>query len=61
MTMLMRNTRIGVLTAAIAACGVPMGGGESGTGMTPKTTVGKITGFGSVFVNGVEYFTTNTN
>lgn len=61
MTMLMRNTRIGVLTAAIAACGVPMGGGESGTGMTPKTTVGKITGFGSVFVNGVEYFTTNAS
>jgi hypothetical protein len=37
-------------------------GGESGTGISgsdPKASIGVITGFGSVYVNGVEYDTTN--
>jgi len=43
------------------------GGGETGTGLTPPTAqlptpvaVGTITNFGSVFVNGVEFFTTGS-
>lgn len=42
------------------------GGGETGTGLDPKpvattpVAVGTITNFGSVFVNGVEFFTTGS-
>lgn len=49
------------LAAAIAACG---GGGSSGgiggTGNEPSVAYGTITGFGSVWVNGVEYSTAST-
>lgn len=49
------------LAAAIAACG---GGGSSGgiggTGTEPSVAYGTITAFGSVWVNGVEYSTSNT-
>lgn len=49
------------LAVAIAACG---GGGSSGgiggTGIEPSVAYGTITNFGSVWVNGVEYSTTNT-
>jgi len=39
------------------------GGGEGGTGMTasPNVSMGTITQFGSIFVNGVEFDTTNTD
>ena len=46
------------LMAGLSACG---GGGSSnlaGIGGTGITTIGTITGFGSIFVNGVEYETT---
>jgi hypothetical protein len=37
-----------------------MGGGETGTGFdAPPVAYGKITGFGSVYVNGVKFNTTN--
>lgn len=48
----------GIATAVMLGCG---GSGDSGTtagtGSASITTVGAITGFGSVFVNGVEYET----
>jgi hypothetical protein len=44
---------ITVLTT-VSACS----GGESGTGMQPEqTTVGEITGFGSIYVNGIHFET----
>lgn len=54
-----------VLVAALAGCG-----GSSGSNTTPqpdppsavaKTTVGQITGFGSIYVNGVEYDTSGAS
>lgn len=55
----LRNfTMAGIATAVMLGCG---GSGDSGTtinsGSTGITTVGAITGFGSVYVNGVEYET----
>ncbi len=47
-----------LLSVLLASCS----GGESGTGITgsdPKVSVGVITGFGSVYVNGVEYDTSD--
>ena len=47
------------VAAALAGCG----GSDSATtstptaSATPQTTVGKITGFGSIYVNGIEYDT----
>ncbi|HET7764107.1 MAG TPA: DUF5666 domain-containing protein, partial [Burkholderiales bacterium] len=50
------------LTAALSVAGC--GGGTGGTGMTnnptPTTSIGTITNFGSVFVNGVEFNTSGT-
>ncbi len=48
------------LAALLGACAYT-GGGETGTGAAPTetTTTGVITGFGSIFVGGVEYFTDN--
>ena len=46
------------LSILLASCS----GGETGTGVTgsdPKVSVGAITGFGSVFVNGIKYDTTD--
>ncbi len=49
-----------LLSLTLGACS--MGGGETGTGVAegPDTSVGVITGFGSIFVNGVEFFTDNS-
>jgi hypothetical protein len=50
-----------LLTLTIAACGGGSGGAADTTPAPPsataKSVVGKITGFGSVYVNGVEYDT----
>jgi len=43
------------LAVATALAGCNGGGGASGSTSTNTTTVGVITGFGSVYVNGVEY------
>jgi hypothetical protein len=53
-----RHFMIGIATLAlVTACS---SGGESGTGLQPsQTTVGEISGFGSIFVNGVEFNTDN--
>lgn len=58
----LRNFALGgIATAVMLGCG---GSGDSGatasSGSTGITTVGVITGFGSVFVNGVEYETRST-
>ena len=52
-----RMSVIGALVAGLAACG----GGSGGVAGSAQTTQGVITGFGSVFVNGVEYETTGTS
>lgn len=51
-----------IISAVIAGgglAGCSSGGGTTATGAAPKIAAGVITGFGSVFVNGVEYQTTN--
>lgn len=52
-----------VLGALIASCGGGAsdvaGVGSGGTGITPVTRLGTISGFGSVFVNGVRYDDSN--
>ena len=46
----------GIVSIVLAGCSA--GGGETGTGQDPSSvTVGVITGFGSVFINGIEYET----
>ncbi|WP_297528193.1 DUF5666 domain-containing protein [Thiohalobacter sp.] len=52
---------IAALVASLAACSGGGGSSLSGIGGTGVTTVGTITGFGSIFVNGVEYETTSTS
>lgn len=47
-----------VLLFLLSSCG---GGGNSSNGGNSKTSTGVITGFGSVFVNGVEYETDDAN
>ena len=54
------------LVATLAGCGGSgnsMNNNQSPTqsGATPQTTIGKIAGFGSVFVNGVEFDTTGAS
>ena len=53
----LRNSILALATL-LGACAYT-GGGETGTGAAPTetTTTGVITGFGSIFVGGVEYFT----
>lgn len=54
--------RILIFAALISVLLIACSGGESGTGFTssgPKVSVGVITGFGSVFVNGVRYDTSD--
>jgi hypothetical protein len=51
-----------LLSVLISVLLTSCSGGESGTGITgsdPKVSVGVITGFGSVFVNGVEFDTSH--
>jgi len=43
--------------AGMTACGGGGGGGDAGTGSSNISSVGTITGFGSVYVNGVKYET----
>ena len=64
----MRNSRItGIIglgvAAALAGCGgSSSSGGDTPTAAaTPQTTVGQITGFGSIYVNGVEYETSGSS
>lgn len=54
---------LGFFILGQTACSpTPMGGGETGTGYTPGLVAkGRITGFGSVFVNGIEYDTSATS
>ena len=47
------------IAVALSACGG--GGGGSLSAAPGSTTSGTLTGFGSVFVNGVEFSTTNAN
>ena len=53
------NKRLHVLGIAAAALLIGCSGGESGTGMQANqtTTTGEITGFGSVYVNGIKFDT----
>jgi hypothetical protein len=57
------RTRIVIGTAAamlLTSCGgIDVAGIQGSGGPTPAAAVGPITGFGSVFVNGVEYVTSN--
>ena len=56
---LFRSTRLAILlcSALLVSCGDSItSAGIGGTGITS----GEVTGFGSVFVNGVEFFTNNT-
>jgi hypothetical protein len=59
----LRHLGIVLVTALVTSCGG--GGGSStaagGIGGTGINSVGVVTGFGSVFVNGVEYDTSNAN
>ncbi len=57
MTAVYRIILAGLVTGFIALAGCGGGGGTSvaGIGGTGKTISGTITGFGSIFVNGVEY------
>ncbi len=52
-----------MLFLVLASCspGPQAGGGIGGTGSIASIASGPITGFGSVFVSGTEYETTNTS
>ncbi len=50
-------TLVNIATAVMLGCGGGGGPGDGDNGATGLTTVGAITGFGSVYVNGVEYET----
>jgi len=54
-----RHQLLGIAGAALTALLIGCSGGESGTGMQAnnQTTVGEISGFGSIYVNGVRYNT----
>ena len=51
-----------LLVVALTACGpgAQQGGGIGGTGSIASVSSGTVTGFGSVFVSGDEFDTTNT-
>ncbi len=51
----LRKAVIAAIVTTLIGCSA--GGGETGTGLDDKTTVGVITSFGSVYVNGVKYET----
>lgn len=54
-----RQHILGIVGAAATALLIGCSGGESGTGIQAnnQTTVGEISGFGSIYVNGVRYNT----
>ena len=54
-----RQHILGIAGAAATALLIGCSGGESGTGIQAnnQTSVGEITGFGSIYVNGVRYNT----
>jgi len=56
---LLRKAIIAAIITTLIGCSA--GGGETGTGLDDKTTVGVITSFGSVYVNGVKYETDNAS
>jgi len=60
---MMKNSIVVLCAAMILGCSA--GGGETGTGfdgpVDDRVTVGVITGFGSVYVNGVKYETTDAD
>lgn len=49
------------IVLGLSACGGGSGGGSSASGTAGTASVGTITGFGSVFVNGVEFQTNSTS
>ena len=51
---LFRKSLLAAAVSALAACG---GSGSNSSTGTPGTTMGVITGFGSIYVNGVKYET----
>ncbi|MBE9564781.1 MAG: hypothetical protein IMF17_06000, partial [Proteobacteria bacterium] len=55
-TLLTKSVLATAITLTIAACS-PSGGGLAGIGGSGYISSGSITGFGSVFVNGVEFET----
>jgi hypothetical protein len=60
-SLLKRHKFSGILAATAAILLIGCSGGESGTGMqasSQQTTVGVVTGFGSVYVNGIKFNTT---
>ncbi len=48
-----------IVSIFVLLLGCSAGGGETGTGLNDRVTVGVIAGFGSVIVNGVKYETSN--
>ncbi len=57
--LIVTSIAMALASGAVVSCGGG-GGGDTG-GATGVTTVGTITGFGSIFVNGVEYETNGTS
>jgi len=51
---------VGYVLLLVSACSSDSGG-ETGTGATDKTVTGPITGFGSIYVNGIKFNTDNAN
>ena len=56
---LYRAIAIALVAGSLAACGGGGGGGTNTVTPTSTTTVGTITGFGSIYVNGVRFDTSN--
>ena len=58
---------VSIFSLTLAACGGGGGSGSSasngigGTGAAASVTTGKVTGFGSIFVNGIEFETDNAS
>jgi hypothetical protein len=59
-TPLYRAIAVALAAGALTACGGGGGGSTTPTGTSSITSVGTITGFGSIYVNGVEYETDST-
>ena len=56
-TLLTRSTLSATIALTLTACGGSSGGGVAGIGGSGYISSGSVTGFGSVFVNGVEFET----